>query len=129
MEFTKKMLDRSVSILLGNKLKIDALEKPHADQKLVYTFRYLCMLYGAGRGNGMVRIEVPLTQQDLAELTGLTRETTNAELNKLKRSNVFINYQKYYTVDMIRLNELIHKHYEPDRSLSLLRKSPRRSNN
>jgi len=122
IDFTKKMLDRLVSILLGNKLKIEALERPHAEQKLAYTFRYLCLLYGAGRGNGLVRIEVPLTQQDLAELTGLTRETTNSELSKLKRKGVCINYQKYYTIDMIRLNDMINKIYKPDRSLSLLRK-------
>lgn len=126
IDFTKKMLDRSISVLLGNKLKIDALERPHAEQKLVYTFRYLCLLYGAGRGNGLVRIEVPLTQQDLAELTGLTRETTNAELSKLKQNRIFINYQKHYTIDMVRLNELISRVYKPDRSLSLLRKGSKK---
>jgi CRP-like cAMP-binding protein len=122
IDFAKKMLDRSISVLMGNKLKIDALERPHAEQKLIYTFRYLSLLYGSGRSNGMVRIEVPLTQQDLAELTGLTRETTNMELTRLKQDKVIINYQKFYTVNTVKLNEKIDKPYEPDKSLSLLRK-------
>jgi len=128
IDFTKKMLDRSVSAYLGTSLKIDALERSHADQKLIHTFRYLSLLYGAGRSNGLIRIEVPLTQQDLAELTGLTRETTNMELARLRRDDVIISYQKYYTVNMIKLNEKINKTYEPDRSLSLLRKKINNTN-
>lgn len=121
-DFTKKILNRSISALVGTSLKIDALEKPNAEQKLVYTFRYLSMLYGSGRGSVLVRVEVPLTQQDLADLVGLTRETTNVELNKLKHSGIIISYQKYYTVDMTKLNEKIDKEYEPEKALSMLRK-------
>ncbi len=123
-EFTKKMLNRTVSTLMGLSLKVDALEQPHSLMKLAYTFRYLCLLYGVSHGNGYVRIEVPLTQQDLSELTGLTRETTNVELNKLKKMNITESYRKYYTVNKEILDEFTETEYEPrsERALSLLRK-------
>jgi len=105
-EFTKKMLSRAISTLMGNSIKIDALEKSHAEQKIIHMFRYLCLIYGTGRWNGLVRIEVPLTQQDLAELTGLTRETINMELSKLIKLKIASSYQKHYTIDTIKLNEL-----------------------
>lgn len=122
IDFTKKMLHRSVGLTSGLMLKIEALEKPHAKQKLLYTFRYLCLLYGTNRWNGFVRIEVPLTQQVLADLTGLTRETTNMEINNLKKLKIITSYQKYYTVDTSKMNDKIDGDYEPEKSLSMLRK-------
>ena len=52
IDFTKKMLNRMVSSLLGSTLRISALEMPSADLKIIHTFHYLSLLYGASRGNG-----------------------------------------------------------------------------
>jgi CRP/FNR family transcriptional regulator len=121
-EFTKKMLNRLVVELMGAKLKLDALEKPHAGQKLLYTFRYLCVQYGTRLGMNAIMIQVPLTQQDIADSTGLTRETTNLELNKLRKAKIVTNDQKFYVVDFVKLNELIDDEFVPGSSLNLLPK-------
>jgi CRP/FNR family transcriptional regulator len=120
LDFTKKMLDRMVVSLMGAKLKLDALEKPHASLKLLYTFLYLCYQYGTKIGTGVVMIQVPLTQQDLADITGLTRETTNLELSKLKREKIVVSDQKYYLVNIEKLNSKIDDDYEPGSSMNML---------
>jgi CRP-like cAMP-binding protein len=120
LDFTKKVLNRIVVSLMGAKLKLDALEKPHASQKLTYTFRYMCYQYGIKIGPSIIMIQVPMTQQDLAYFTGLTRETTNLELSKLKRSKIVTNDQKYYMVDIDKLNEIIDDQYEPESTMNML---------
>ena len=120
LDFTKKMLDRTVVLLMGAKLKLDALEKPHAHLKLLYTFLYLCYQYGTKIGTDYVMIQVPLTQQDLADITGLTRETTNLELNKIKKDGIVNSDQKYYLVNIEKLNSKLDDNYKPDSSMSML---------
>jgi CRP/FNR family transcriptional regulator len=119
LDFTKQLLDRTIVSLMGARLKLDALEKPHAGQKLMYTLLYLCYQYGTQIGTGIVMIQVPLTQQDLADFTGLTRETTNLELSKLKKGKVVVSDQKYYLVDVKKLSAKIDDAYEPDSSLNM----------
>ena len=123
-DFTKKMLDRIIVSLMGARLKLDALEKPHASLKLLYTFLYLCYQYGTKVGAGIVMIQVPLTQQDLADITGLTRETTNLELSKLKKGKVVVSDQKYYLVDIEELNSKLDDDYEPGSSLNMFPSRP-----
>jgi len=120
IDFAKKMLDRLAGLIVGSSLRIDALEKPNAEIKIIYMFRYFCLLYGSSRWNGFVRIEVPLTQQDLAELTGLTRETINIEINRLTKMKIISCSHKYYTVDTTYLNKIIENDYKPELSLNLL---------
>ncbi|HUC96660.1 MAG TPA: Crp/Fnr family transcriptional regulator [Candidatus Saccharimonadales bacterium] len=120
MEFIKKIMSRLIISLMGAKLKLDAIEKPYAGMKLVYTFRYLCIQYGTNVDSGSVMIQVPLTQQDLADFTGLTRETTNLELNKLKKERIVTSDQKYYTVDIEKLNSKVDDEYAPDALLNML---------
>jgi CRP/FNR family transcriptional regulator len=124
MDFTRKVLDRTVVLLMGAKLKLDALEKPHASQKLIYTLLYLCYQYGTRIGTGNVMIQVPLTQQDIADFTGMTRETANLELNKLRKEKVFISDQKYYFVDIEKLNSKLDDDYEPGSSLNMFPSRP-----
>ncbi len=120
IDFTRKILDRMVVTLLGAKLKLDALEKPHARLKLLYTLLYLCYQYGTNVVTGIIMIQVPLTQQDLADATGLTRETTNIEINKLKKEKVVTSDQKYYLIDIEKLNSKVDDAYEPGSSMNML---------
>jgi CRP/FNR family transcriptional regulator len=65
LDFTKKMLDRTIVSLMGAKLKLDALEKPHANLKLLYTLLYLCYQYGTKIRANFIMIQVPLTNKIL----------------------------------------------------------------
>ncbi len=120
IHFTRAMLSRQVSSYIGNMLQVDALEKTRAQTKLAYTFRYLCLRYGRDVKEDFVKIYVPLTQQELANTTGLTRETATLELKKLRDQKIISVRRKYYTVNTARLNEAIDDEYDPGIELSML---------
>ncbi len=112
-EFVRSLLDKQVNDFISDSLQIDALAQSKASIKLLYMFRHLSLRFGRKMNNGFIRIQVPLTQSELASLTGLTRETTILELHKLKRSAVISSRHKYYTVNTDRLRNLIDDWYDP----------------
>lgn len=120
--FIRAMLDRQISSYIGNMLQVDALEKTRAYTKLLYTFRYFCLRYGRVIKKDLVKIYVPLTQQEIANTTGLTRETTTLELKRLREQKIISVRLKYYTVDTRRLNEQIDDEYDPGITVSMLTK-------
>jgi CRP-like cAMP-binding protein len=120
LDFVDKMLDRSVRSLISANLHIDVLEKPDVKTKLLYTFRFLGLLYGSHPENESVKILIPFTQQDIAEFSGLTRETTNVELNKLKRAGFITCKRKYYTVNTKKITDKIDDEYNPGMSENIL---------
>lgn len=75
-------------------MHIYALEHSHAQEKLVYILQYLVARFGEKQANGLTRIELRLSHQDIAEMVGLTRETTAVELHKLKAKKL-ISYQRF----------------------------------
>jgi CRP/FNR family cyclic AMP-dependent transcriptional regulator len=81
-------------------MHIYALEHSHAQEKLVYILQYLVARFGEKQPNGMMKIGLRLSHQDIAEMVGLTRETTAVELHRLKDKKL-INYQHFsYYVNM-----------------------------
>ena len=109
---------------LGARLKIDALEKPKANIKLLYILRYLCLAYGKKSNEDTVKIQVPLIQQQLADFAGFTRETATLLLNKLKIQKIISCDQKYYFVNIVELNNLIDDEYDPGLSVNMLPLTP-----
>jgi CRP-like cAMP-binding protein len=75
-------------------MHIYALEHSHAQEKLVYILQYLVARFGEKQADGMTKIELRLSHQDIAEMVGLTRETTAVELHRLKDRNL-IDYQRF----------------------------------
>jgi len=100
INFANKMLSRSTSSLLGARLKIDALEKPNATLRLLYMFRYLCLAYGKKSTDGFIKIQVPLTQQRLADFAGFTRETATLLLHKMKTQKIISSSEKYFYINI-----------------------------
>jgi CRP/FNR family transcriptional regulator len=81
-------------------MHIYALEHSHAQDKLVYILQYLVARFGEKQSNGLMKISLRLSHQDIAEMVGLTRETTAVELHRLKAKKL-INYQHFsYYVNM-----------------------------
>lgn len=84
-------------------MHIYALEQSHAQDKLNYILQYLVARFGVEQPNGMSKIQLRLSHQDIAEMVGITRETTAVELHKFKRKG-FIDYQKFtYYVSLPKL--------------------------
>jgi CRP-like cAMP-binding protein len=78
--------------------KLTATEKPKASEKIVYILSMLARRFGQeGAEAGKAQITVPLTQQDIANLLGLTRETVATELKKLKDKG-YVYYDKWQFV-------------------------------
>lgn len=75
-------------------MHIYALEHSHAQEKLVYILQYLVARFGEKQPNGLTKIELRLSHQDIAEMVGLTRETTAVELHRLKDREL-IDYQRF----------------------------------
>lgn len=84
-------------------MHIYALEHSHAQEKLVYILQYLVARFGEKQPNGLTKIELRLSHQDIAEMVGLTRETTAVELHRLKDKGL-IDYQRFsYYVNVPQL--------------------------
>lgn len=75
-------------------MHIYALEHSHAQEKLVYILQYLVARFGTKQANGLTKIDLRLSHQDIAEMVGLTRETTAVELHRLKAKKL-IDYQRF----------------------------------
>lgn len=101
------LLNRYVTLNTAGSLQLHALEYSRAADKILHMFFYLCQAHGRELGGDMMLIDLPLTQQDLANLLGLTRETTGIELLKLKRTGLLSFSKKKYRVNRAKLLQLI----------------------
>jgi len=122
LEFIKKrpeLLYYELEMLLadqfGGSLRLNALQHSRASDKLLYTLHYLALVHGKNIDKSEVEIELDLTHQDFANLTGLTRETAATELSKLKKKKV-IDYGKHqkYKLYMNKLNTLLNDQFIAD---------------
>lgn len=88
--------------------KLTATEKPKASEKIVYMLSILAKRFGDENEAGdKTQITVPLTQQDIANLLGLTRETVATELKKLKDKG-YVYYDKWqFVVHTDKISELM----------------------
>lgn len=112
-------LERTVVNYVGKTMSFNALLYSKAGEKLVNTLRYLILSYGNKRADS-IEIRLRLTQQDFANLTGLTRETVSIELMKLKKAGV-ITYSKQtnYTVNLPKMNELLNEQFVAEVSMQV----------
>jgi CRP/FNR family transcriptional regulator len=110
-EVVYKILGNFIGNHVGYMLQVHALEQSKASEKLLYTLHYLCIRFGRLVDENKIKIQLPLTQQELANFMGVTRETTAIELKKLEKRGI-ISYQRAsYSVNSDRLNELLDEEY------------------
>jgi CRP/FNR family cyclic AMP-dependent transcriptional regulator len=103
---------------VGSSMRLNALQHSRASDKLLYTLHYLTLTHGREIEPRVVEIGLSLTHQDFANLTGLTRETTATELNRLKTKGV-ISYGKHtpYRVNLDKLHGTINDEFIADMQL------------
>jgi CRP/FNR family cyclic AMP-dependent transcriptional regulator len=104
LEMTRKMATTLTDLVT----KLAAAEKPKASEKIAHVLHMLADRFSLpGTPRESAELALPLTQQDLANLVGLTRETVAAELKKL-RNGGYIDYDKMrFIVHDRRLAELL----------------------
>lgn len=108
-------MERLLSDQLGGSMRLNALQHSRASDKLIYTLHYLALTHGKALDNGKIQIQLDLTHQDFANLTGLTRETAATELNKLKKQGI-ITYGKHlpYVLDLKKLTQMVNDQFIAD---------------
>ena len=112
LELIYSELERFALKDFGTSLRLNALLQSKASDKILNTLHYLVSSQGSEIKPNLMKINLTLTHQDLANLTGLTRETVAIEINKLKRQGV-IHYQKrtIYHIDVSKLNRLLNDQF------------------
>lgn len=87
-------------------------EKSRAEEKIVHSLHYLSERFGSRNHTNLgyqpiKEIALPITHQDIASLTGVSRETVTVELKKLKDRG-YIYYDKYqFVVHQKRLDAML----------------------
>lgn len=107
-----QVLDECVKESLSNEMRINALSQSKAFDKVLYTIHYLSLCFGHDVHANLVEISLPFTQQDVANFTGLTRETISVELKKLSTLKVILYRNRNFVVLTDKLNELLDDEYE-----------------
>lgn len=105
-EFNQRAINSLVKRYSASTMHANALLQTYAGSKIAQGLQFLVLSSGKQLPNGKYTISIRLTQQDLADLVGVTRETAALELAKFKRKKI-ISYSSFtYTVDydaLIRL--------------------------
>jgi CRP/FNR family transcriptional regulator len=102
-----KILDVYVTDYVSTMMLINALEHSKAADKILHTLHYLCLSVGRELEPNIIKIDLPLTQQDLANIMGLTRETTGIELNRLRKSGLLNYSRKHCVVNLQKLRKVL----------------------
>jgi CRP/FNR family cyclic AMP-dependent transcriptional regulator len=114
-------LESFVMNSVGKTMRLNALQHSRASDKLLYTLHYLTLSYGKEIKPNLMEINLKLTHQDFANLTGLTRETTATELSKLKKRGI-ISYDKRmsYRVKVDKLQSMLKDEFLAELNMATL---------
>lgn len=103
----QELYNRLMKRQLDTQLRVEALEQSRANDKIVYTLRFLCSRFGKPLSDDKVQVMLAMTQQDFANFVGLTRETTAIELKQLAESGAIQYRRSHYTVYMDKIQDII----------------------
>jgi CRP/FNR family transcriptional regulator len=109
------VFDHFVDRHINYQMRVNALEQSKAAAKVLHTVHFLALHFGRDLKEDMVEIQLPFTQQDLANFMGLTRETTGIELKKLQRQGILTYRRQRYIIDTAKLNEMLDDDYDQGR--------------
>jgi CRP-like cAMP-binding protein len=90
-------------------VRIAALEQPKARDKIAYTLLYLILRHSREIMNGVFRLELKLKHQDIAEMVGITRETTAIELHNLQKEGVLSYQNQRYLIKRQKLLDILNE--------------------
>ncbi len=89
-------------------VRLNALIHAKASDKVVHILHYLMLGYGRKADHDKVVISVILTQQDIANMVGLTRETVSLEIGKLRKQGVITSGRSLnYVVHLDKFSEYL----------------------
>jgi CRP/FNR family transcriptional regulator, cyclic AMP receptor protein len=110
-EFIKKLkndFEFSNMIAMYVVQRIKSLTKNDARQKVIETLNYLVIKHSSSTLRGWNKVNFPLTQQTLANLTNLSRETVNSVIKDLEKEKVVRSpHQAQIEIKKSRLNKTL----------------------
>ncbi len=104
---THYMFEHYASSFVGSLLEINALEQSKGSEKIIHMLQYLLMRFPGRQEGEWHKVNLRITHQDLANMTGLTRETTSTELNKLRRKGIVEYSNQHYSLNIPLLRSLL----------------------
>ena len=87
--------------------RIRALEQPRASGKVARTLLYMASRVGSVFGAQSNSTNLKITQQEIANLLGLSRETASAELKNLELKKLIRYSRKNYTIYTQKIEEYV----------------------
>jgi CRP/FNR family transcriptional regulator, cyclic AMP receptor protein len=100
---------RLTILLLATLSRVHALEQPNAREKIAHTLVYMADKLGVMLRPNKSRLKIDVTQQEIANSLGLTRETANIELKKLETMKIIQHSRKSYVLYMEKLKDYLNK--------------------
>jgi CRP-like cAMP-binding protein len=98
---------RVTALLLSTLSRVHALEQSTASDKIAYTLLYMASQLGVMLRPSSGRLKISVTQQEIADSLGLTRETASIELKKLEMKKLIAHSRKNYVLYMERLQRYL----------------------
>lgn len=98
---------RIESLLLATFFHVNALEQPRAGDKIAFTLFYMARQLGVRLRPHKTLFKLAVTQQEIANSLGLTRETAGMELKKLELKQLLSHSRKSYILSMERLRQYL----------------------
>lgn len=91
------MMQRILVRLRGIMIRMEHLVFGTAEAKIASIFSILSERFGEKKSKG-IKILIPLSHKDIAELVGITRETASIEIQKLEKKEIIKRTGKFYMV-------------------------------
>ena len=104
-------LDSALGDYRNSSTRLNALLYTKASDKIAHILKYLANTYAPNTHDDNLKIDLKLTHQHLASLTGLTRETVSVELNKFKSQGVLSYKPSQYRINMTKLEQILRKEF------------------
>ena len=107
IEVMQKRMARLTILLISSYARVSALEQTRASDKIAQTLLYMADQFGVLLRPYNSRLKLSVTQQEIANSLGLTRETTNIELKKLEVKQLISYSRKTYILRTERLRKYL----------------------
>ncbi|HEU4830948.1 MAG TPA: Crp/Fnr family transcriptional regulator [Candidatus Saccharimonadales bacterium] len=95
------------TMLLATLSRVNALEQSRASDKIAFTLLYMAEQIGVKLRPQKTNLMLSVTQQEIANSLGLTRETTGIELKKLELKRLITHSRKSYVLYTERLRRYL----------------------
>jgi len=114
------LLNHSINDYVTKTLQITALEQTKAVNKILHTMNYFALRYGEELEENVIKINIPLTQKDIASFSGMARETVATELSKIREKDIVTHENKFYIVNVANLHKYIKDEQIEDAGISIV---------